>query len=87
MHNVPPLPAMPNVPIVGLPCSVAGFTGPQVTIICSCEARVILMINGLGIPVQCPGCKRGRKLTIFNADSATHQVTIRVEDCPFEENK
>ena len=77
----------PNIPIVGLPCSIVACAGPQVTVVCNCQAKSILMINGMGSTVQCPGCKRGRTLVACIFDVRTGQGTVEVGDSTVEEAK
>jgi len=70
----------PNVPIVGLPCQVKAYAGPQVTVVCNCDAKAVLLINGIGNTAQCPGCKRGRTLVACSFDIRTGQGKIEVSD-------
>lgn len=83
-HSVPPLPPA-SVPILGQPCKIVAFCGPQVTIVCNCELKAILLLNGFGIPAQCPGCRRGRVIFGFTADMSTGQITVNVTDVAMPE--
>ena len=82
---MPPIPPFSSaVPLVGAPCVFKAMSGPQVVIVCNCEAKSVLLINGIGQVVQCAGCKRGRMIAGMNLDKNTGQLALEVVDCSVE---
>lgn len=69
-----------NALLLGQPCTVNKWAGPQVSITCSCDAKTVLLINGFNHVETCPGCKRGRMLKSYHFDVVTNAGSIEVVD-------
>lgn len=76
-----------GIPILGQPCTFKAVSGPQVVIECACEAKTVLLLPGLGIPMMCPACKRGRVLVKVNGDGTTGGMQLEVADVAMEAPK